>query len=121
MPEPVISFRVFNRPVIVVNDLQSITDLLQQRVGNTSDRPEQYMSHHVCGRSKTVFNISSSDPRHKIYRRLLQQGLGLKSTKTYWPTLQEELETLLKGLSESPQNYVQHIRRYVPCEINFLL
>jgi cytochrome P450 len=110
-PEPVISFPIYNRTVIIANDLQSISDLLERRAGNTSDRPEQYMSHQVCGRSKTVFNITSRDPRFKVYRKLLQQGLGLRSTKTYWPTLQEELETLLNGLAESPQQYVQHVRR----------
>jgi hypothetical protein len=110
-PEPVISFPIYNRTVIVANDLQSVSDLLERRAGNTSDRPEQYMSHHVCGRSKTVFNVTSQDPRFKVYRKLLQQGLGLRSTKTYWPTLQEELETLLRGLAESPQHYVRHVRR----------
>lgn len=111
--EPVISFRVYNRTIIVLNDLRSVSDLLEGRADIYSDRPEQYMSHTVCGRSKTVFNISSQDPHHKIYRRLIQQGTGSKSTKTYWPILQEELGKLLEGLSDTPENYVQHVRRFV--------
>lgn len=109
--EPIISFQIYNRTVIVLNDVQAVSDLLEKRASNYSDRPEQYMSHVVCGRSKTAFNVSSQDPRHKSYRKLLQQGLGSKSTKTYWHILQEELDTLLGGLANSPQKYIQHVRR----------
>lgn len=98
--------------MVVLNDLQSVSDLLDRKASIYSDRPEMYMSHTVCGRSKTAFNISSQDPRHRTYRRLIQQGLGSKSTKTYWPILQDELAKLQEGLSQAPENYVQHIRRF---------
>ncbi|KAF9449723.1 cytochrome P450 [Macrolepiota fuliginosa MF-IS2] len=109
--ESVISFQVYNRTIIVLNDVQSVTDLLERRANIYSDRPEQYMSHTICGRSKTVFNISSQDPHHRIYRRLVQEGTGSRSTKAYWPVLQEELGKLLEGLGDTPENYVQHVRR----------
>ncbi|KXN87802.1 O-methylsterigmatocystin oxidoreductase [Leucoagaricus sp. SymC.cos] len=108
---PIVSFRVYNRTIIVLNDAKSVSDLLEKRASIYSDRPAQYMSQTICGRSKTVFNISSQDPHHKIYRRLVQHGLGTRGTKTYSPILQEELANLLDNLVISPQDFVQHVRR----------
>ncbi|KAF5352416.1 hypothetical protein D9756_006291 [Leucocoprinus leucothites] len=108
---PIISFRIYNRTIIVLNDAKSVSDLLEHRASLYSDRPNQYMSQTICGRSKTVFNISSQDPHHRIYRRLVQQGLGPKRTKLYSPILQEELTKLLENLEQSPKGFVQHVRR----------
>ncbi|KAF8958869.1 cytochrome P450 [Flammula alnicola] len=108
---PVISFRVYNRIIIVLNDVKSIHTLLDQRAHIYSDRPFSWMFNVICGRGKAIFNISSLDPRHRIYRRLLQAGLGERATKEHWQTMRDETKILLEGFMSSPADWQQHIRR----------
>lgn len=110
--ESIISFRVFNRRIIVLNDANSVRDLLQKRADIYSDRPKSWMYHEICDRKKAVFNISSTDERHRQYRRLLHTGLGPRAVQQYWPLIQSETETLLDGFAKSPRKYEHHIRRY---------
>ncbi|KAF9057017.1 cytochrome P450, partial [Panaeolus papilionaceus] len=102
---PVISFRVFNKRIVVLNDYRSVEALLDNRATIYSDRPMSWMYNVICGRGNAIFNISASNPRHKAYRRLLSQGLGTKGTKLAWPILQNEVDTLLGGLSSAPDDW----------------
>ncbi|KAF5380073.1 hypothetical protein D9615_006264 [Tricholomella constricta] len=107
----IISFRVYNRQIIVLNDVTAVHDLLEKRANLYSDRPQSWMYHEVCDRKKSIFNISSLDPRHKQYRRLLKTSLNVRATQGLWPLIQAELDTLLDGFSDSPRKYEKHIRR----------
>ncbi|KAF9456423.1 cytochrome P450 [Collybia nuda] len=109
--ESIISFRVYNRRIVVLNDITSVRDLLEKRANIYSDRPKSWMYHEICDRKKSVFNISSTDPRHRQYRRLLHTGLGPLAVRDYWPLIQSEAETLLEGFAKSPEKYETHIRR----------
>ncbi|KAF8231177.1 cytochrome P450 [Tricholoma matsutake] len=108
--DAVISFRVYNRRIIVLNSATAVRDLLEQRAAIYSDRPKSWMFHEICDRKKSVFNISSSDARHSQYRRLMHTGLSARATREYWPLLQSEAVKLLDGLFSSPDKYENHIR-----------
>ncbi|KAJ3506940.1 hypothetical protein NLJ89_g6580 [Agrocybe chaxingu] len=108
---PIISFRVYNRTIVVLNDIESIHTLLDQRAQIYSERPMSWMYNVICGRGKSVFNIPASNPRHRIYRRMLQAGLGQRATKEAWDILREEAEVLVAGLAKQPEDWIQHIRR----------
>ncbi|KAK0444635.1 cytochrome P450 [Desarmillaria tabescens] len=107
----VISFRVYNRRVIVLNDSKSVHDLLDKRANIYSDRPKAWMYHEICARGKSVFNISSLDNRHKQYRRLLQEGIGAKATQQYSSLLDAMADTMVESFIKSPEEYVHHLRR----------
>ncbi|KAF9486127.1 cytochrome P450 [Pholiota conissans] len=108
---PVISFRVYNETVIVLNELKSVRDLLERRSHIYSDRPLSWMLSVICGRAKAIFNISSSDPRHRKYRQLFQTEVGERAMKRYWEMMREELRTMLDGLEKTPDEWQQHIIR----------
>ena len=109
---------MYNRVIIVLNDVKSIRTLLAQRAQIYSDRPMSWMYNVICARGQSVFNISASNARHKIYRRLLQWGLGKQATKQAFETMIREMEILLDGLTEEPGQWRQHIRRYVAlCQV----
>ncbi|KAJ7710621.1 cytochrome P450 [Mycena rosella] len=108
---PMISFRVCNRLTIVLNTHTAVHDLLERRAGIYSGRPASWMFGVICGRAKAVFNISATDARHRIYRRLLQRGLGGQAVKDYWPVLEEEVDILIRGLTDTPDEFEQQIRR----------
>ncbi|RDB27129.1 O-methylsterigmatocystin oxidoreductase [Hypsizygus marmoreus] len=108
---PIISFRVYNQRIIVLNDATAVHDLLEKRANIYSDRPKSSMYQDICDRKKAVFNISSLDPRHKLYRKLLQTGLSARATQSFWPLIQDEVNVLLDGFEKSPEKYEKHIRR----------
>ncbi|KAJ7511350.1 cytochrome P450 [Mycena galericulata] len=109
---PILSLRVHNRLTIVLNTRAAVHDLLETRAAIYSGRPISWMYQVICGRANgSVFNIPASHPRHKIYRRILQSGLGADAVKTYWPILEEEAGVLIRGLIDTPAQYEQHIRR----------
>ncbi|KAK0203304.1 cytochrome P450 [Desarmillaria ectypa] len=107
----VISFRVYNRRVIVLNDSKSVQDLLDKRANIYSDRPKAWMYHEICARGKSVFNISSLNNRHRQYRRLLQEGIGAKATQQYSSLLDAMADTMMESFINSPEEYVHHLRR----------
>ncbi|KAF8878783.1 cytochrome P450 [Infundibulicybe gibba] len=107
----IISFRVYNRLIIVLNNAESVKELLERRANIYSDRPKSWMYHEICDRGKSIFNISSSDARHRQYRKILRGELGSSGTKAYWPLLESEVGKLLTGLRNSPEKYQGHIRR----------
>lgn len=108
---PLLSFRVYNRRIIVLNDATVVHDLLNKRASLYSDRPKSWMFHETCGRGKSVFNISSLNERHKKYRRLLLIGLGPSATQGYWPALHSEAQVLIDNLAENPKELEKHFRR----------
>ncbi|KAJ7149692.1 cytochrome P450 [Mycena filopes] len=108
---PLLSFRVYNRLTIVLNTHAAVHELLERRALLYSARPVSQMFHVVCGRGDAVFNISGLSPRHKIYRRLLQQGLNAQAVREYWPTLEAEVDVLVRGLRETPERFENHLRR----------
>lgn len=110
---PLLSFRIYNKQVIVLNEATVVHDLLNKRAGLYSDRPKSWMFHEICGRGKSVFNISSLDERHKKYRRLLLTGLGPSATRSYWPVLHSEAQVLVDNFAENPKEFEKHLRRLV--------
>lgn len=112
-PDAVISFRVYNRRTIILSSANAVRDLLEQRATIYSDRPNSWMFHEICDRKKSIFNISSLDPRHKQYRRLIHNGLSARATQEYWPLLQSEASKLLDRFFASPDEYEKHIRTSV--------
>jgi cytochrome P450 len=106
-----LSFRVYNRRTFVLNTHTAVHDLLERRAAIYSGRPVSWMLNTICGRANTVFNISGVHPRHKIYRRLLQGGLSAQAVKDYSPILEDEVDVLVRGLSETPAQFEQHLRR----------
>ncbi|KIK64003.1 hypothetical protein GYMLUDRAFT_161640 [Collybiopsis luxurians FD-317 M1] len=113
----VISLRVYNRLLIVLNDHRSVRDLLDKRASIYSDRPKSWMYHELCGRGSSVFNISSQDGRHGKYRRLLKSGLGDGAIREYHDLLESEADVLVQSLAREPEAFQHHLRRNVAAVI----
>lgn len=109
---PVLSFRIFNRRVIVINTYKAVTELLDGRSNIYSDRPQAWMLKEVIGRKWAVFNISSQQPRFKMYRKVLHTGLNSRAVRGYYPLFKQEARALLGRLQETPERFIEHVRRY---------
>ena len=109
---PVISFRVYNRRIVVLNSPEAVEALLEKRQDIYSERPMSWMYNVICARGKSVFNIDSSNSRHRQYRRLIQTGLGARSTRSYIPLVQTESMKLAEALLHKPSDLIRHAQRY---------
>ncbi|KIY64808.1 cytochrome P450 [Cylindrobasidium torrendii FP15055 ss-10] len=110
---PIISFLVYNRRVVVLNDHVAVHDLLNKRTNIYSDRPKSWMYHDLCARGDTVFNISSLDPRHRQYRKMLQTGLSAHAMESYWPGMDAAARTLVEDFRRDPSAFQDHLRKSV--------
>ncbi|KAH8112914.1 cytochrome P450 [Phellopilus nigrolimitatus] len=108
---PVVFFRTYLRRFVVLNTVEAALALLEKRSSIYSDRPTSWMLFKLCGREQTVFNINASNPRHKMYRRMLHAGLNASATRGYWPLMQKETKSMIEGFLEEPALYEGHIRK----------
>ncbi|KAH6906038.1 cytochrome P450 [Coprinopsis sp. MPI-PUGE-AT-0042] len=100
----IISFRVYNRRIMVLNSPEARQDIY-------SERPMSWMYNVICDRGKSVFNINSSHSRHRQYRKLIQNGLGSRGIRQYIPLIQMESKNLSAALVREPQGLVRHVQR----------
>lgn len=110
---PLIHYRVFGKETIVLNTLKAATDLLESRASIYSDRPHFVMYQELMNRKHSMFHLTSQSPRFKIYRRMLQSSLNPRAVQKYRGIQRDERVILLKGLLNSPEQFVSHLRRYV--------
>ncbi|EIM80788.1 cytochrome P450 [Stereum hirsutum FP-91666 SS1] len=108
---PIFHVRVFSRHIIVLNTSKAVTDLLESRSSIYSERPIMWMYGELLGRKRTVFQISSENPLHKTYRKLLRTGLDLRSIRSYQHLFERENLIMLRALYEKPEDFIRHIRR----------
>lgn len=102
---------MFRKKTIILNTGKAALDLLESRSSIYSDRPPNPNLTVLLGRDMSVFNISFLHPRFKRYRKLLNSGLNPRAVQTYRPIQEQETMTFLRGLLETPDKFVAHIRR----------
>ncbi|KAF9562477.1 cytochrome P450 [Agrocybe pediades] len=108
---PIMYYRVFNKETIILSSAKVALDLLESRATIYSNRPTLWMGGELGGRKKSVFITQFSDPRFKLYRRLLQTGLNPRAAKSYEPIQIQETQILLQNLLNAPDDFKIHIRR----------
>ncbi|KIK35267.1 hypothetical protein CY34DRAFT_812300 [Suillus luteus UH-Slu-Lm8-n1] len=117
---PIFSFHVPNRQFIVLNSLQSATELLDLRATTYSDRPRVWMYTELARRNLNPFNISFSHPYFKTYRTVLKSSLSPRTIQSYQSLQTEQSRVLLDGLHKHPEHFVNHIRRNAATVILYL-
>lgn len=107
---PLTHLRYFGQTTIILNTGKAATDLLESRSALYSDRPVWVMG-ALAGRARSAFHIPYDHPRFRSYRKMLHSGLNPRITRSYRPIQEHELTNLLKNLSETPENFISHLRR----------
>ncbi|KAL1948477.1 hypothetical protein VTO73DRAFT_12552 [Trametes versicolor] len=106
----VVTMRIFNKPIILLNSAQAIVDLFEARSAIYSNRPHLTMAADLMGWGETVVLMPYNE-RFKNYRRLLKVGLNTQVTREYWPLMEKEIAREMVWLLDTPDAYVQHFRR----------
>ncbi|KAI8970552.1 cytochrome P450 [Trametes punicea] len=103
---------IFGQGVLFLNSFETAVDLLEKRGATYSGRPRMVMCSELCGCEK-ITAFAQNGPDFRRHRRLMQSALGAASLQTYRPLVMAETYAFLKRMSGSPQDYIEHMRRYI--------
>lgn len=96
----ILSFRILNQRIIVINSVQAAQELLNRRGINYSDRPQLALFNEVMGFGEMkAMSLLPWSPAWKLSRRMLQRYLGTSPTHLphyYQRHLDRELGMLLR-------------------------
>lgn len=118
---PIFSFRVPNRQFIVLNSLQSATELLDSRATTYSDRPRVWMYTELAKRNMNPFNISFTHPYFKTYRTILKASLSPRTIQSYQSLQTEQSRLLLDGLHNTSEHFADQIKRNTAAVVLYLV
>ncbi|EMD39043.1 hypothetical protein CERSUDRAFT_72278 [Gelatoporia subvermispora B] len=105
---PVINLRIFGQPFIVLNSAAAVTDLLEKRSSNYSDRMLTEMIYQMGWDWNTaLLRYGRYWQRH---RRMLHQYLHQTAVQTYDPQQCGMARKLLRRLYAEPEDFAHHIR-----------
>ncbi|KAH6880527.1 cytochrome P450 [Thelonectria olida] len=106
----ILSFRILNQPVIVLNSVRAAVDLLDKRGANYCDRP-RFVLFEVMGWGKTLTFLRWG-PSFRIHRKILQKSFQKSNITQYRPLQQREMTTMLKGIVDKPADWETIMRRF---------
>ncbi|KAK7014772.1 hypothetical protein VNI00_019270 [Paramarasmius palmivorus] len=108
---PIFHLRLFNKYFIVLNTGKAALDLLESRSNIYSDRPHTVFDHQVAMLNYNMFRMRVDHPRFRVYRRMMQSGIGPRALQGYRSLQLQERNVLLRNLVDNPQDFISHLRR----------
>ncbi|PCH40605.1 cytochrome P450, partial [Wolfiporia cocos MD-104 SS10] len=104
---------LFQKPVIILNSVQSAQELLDKKSSIYSDRPHTILYDQILGWVAHMGFMKYGE-RWKKHRKWAQNAYNDKETlKTYRPVQTREVYALLSGFLNTPDKFHTHIKRYV--------
>ncbi|KAJ2934553.1 hypothetical protein H1R20_g2525, partial [Candolleomyces eurysporus] len=100
----VVYVQIFGQPMVIIDSLQAARDLLDKRSSIYSDRPRFVL-------------FSELGPRFRKHRRFMNQMFNSRAVSAFRPLQHKERLTLMEGLLITPDNFVDHLRRYAAATI----
>ncbi|KAF8594593.1 cytochrome P450 [Ceratobasidium sp. AG-I] len=108
----IISMTVMGQVTVVINSLDTATELLAKRSSIYSDRPELPMLNddRLVGWGSNTGNIRYGSS-WRTQRRLTHAVLHKKASEDLWPVMIKQSRLALQRLLDNPQNFTQEFRR----------
>ncbi|KAG9126871.1 hypothetical protein FRC07_001619 [Ceratobasidium sp. 392] len=108
----IISMNVMGQVIIIVNSLETATELLARRSSIYSDRPELPMlnDQRLVGWGNNTGNIRYGD-NWRIQRRLTHAVLRKKASEDFWQVMIKQTRLALQRLLDRPENFTEEFRR----------
>ncbi|PSR76829.1 hypothetical protein PHLCEN_2v8210 [Hermanssonia centrifuga] len=105
--------KLFRNPAIVINSVEIARDLMEKRSAKYSDRPVFTLLEELLG-WKCMPTQMQYGERYRKHRKWMQDTFLSKPVLlSYQPIQRREIYILLSRLSESPELFETHIRRFV--------
>jgi hypothetical protein len=125
-----IHFNILGQHIIVLNSLEVITDLLERRSSNYSDRKQTTMMIELCvpsysfllkelvknaARCRMDLGISMSRMPYGLWwrkhRKTFHEYFQRNAVNKYQPIQRQETRAFLRRLLITPDNFFHHIRQ----------
>ncbi|KAI0635149.1 cytochrome P450 [Trametes polyzona] len=113
----IIYINVLGQGMLFLHSLESATDLLEKRGPLYADRPPSTMAQELCGCENIIAFARHGDPAHLRQQRLLHRALSSARIQSYRPLMTAEVLAFLQRLTQTPDQYMTHIRRYTGSQI----
>ncbi|KAG2021126.1 cytochrome P450, variant 2 [Coprinopsis cinerea AmutBmut pab1-1] len=99
-----IYFEAMGRPILILNSLSAVQDLLEKRSANYSDRATNPAFQLM--KLEWMMGLMDYGPWWKSHRRPLQQQFSPRELARYRPILQQEVSAFLLKLTENPKSFL---------------
>ncbi|KAJ7665191.1 cytochrome P450 [Mycena polygramma] len=110
---PIVHVKVLGTTIIVLNDLEYATDMLEKKSRIYSNRPTLVMGGELVGWDQGPA-LSQAGKQWSEYRRLMAQFIGTRSKTeaSYSHILEEVTLHYLRGILHGPDAWIEHGRRF---------
>ncbi|PHH90750.1 hypothetical protein CDD83_2746 [Cordyceps sp. RAO-2017] len=119
---PVYSLMLGPKVMVVLSSDVAVKDLLDKRSAIYSSRPEFYLAQTILSRGlRPLFMVRQYIPflsskeygsMVRMVRKLAHSVLNVTVARSYVPYQDLEIKAMLMGLLDSPESFINHIRRY---------
>jgi hypothetical protein len=107
---PISSVTVFGLTMIIINDAQVATDVLEKRSSLNSSRPRLVFANEMVGWGDVLVGQIPSN-RFRAYRKAIHGVIGTKGAVAKFNSVQDiEVRRFLLRTLEKPKDLFQHIR-----------
>ncbi|KAE8361460.1 cytochrome P450 [Aspergillus caelatus] len=107
---PISSVTIFGQTIVILNDRQTVTDLMEKRSGLHSSRPQLPIA-EITDWEDTL-GLLPYNNRFRAYRKALHQEMGTPSSiSKYHSIIDMETHRLVFRILENPDDLIQHIRK----------
>ncbi|KAL1945436.1 hypothetical protein VTO73DRAFT_2287 [Trametes versicolor] len=106
----VVHLRVLGRPIILLNSAEATTDLLENRFGIYSDRPD-FPLMNLVGHDKWNFGFMPYGKQWRALRRLFSSKYASPAAlQIFYDSHRATMGRLLQNLMRDPERFSEHLR-----------
>ncbi|TDL15533.1 cytochrome P450 [Rickenella mellea] len=113
---PVCTISLMGKKVILLGSPNVAADLFDRRSAIYSDRPRWVFASEILARNMHVGTVRVGDT-HRRFRKAIHTGLQPKALSSYHPVEEKESRVFLKQVSQSPEKFRDHVKRYTAAVI----
>ncbi|PAV15713.1 cytochrome P450 [Pyrrhoderma noxium] len=101
---------LLGKPVVILNSVEAVHDLLDKKAGIYSDRP-RFILHAELFKLTTFMPFMRNGQNFRDQRRLMQLQLCSQAILDYRPTQLVQVHRFLKNVLYSPERFIDHVHR----------
>ncbi|KAI0635125.1 cytochrome P450 [Trametes polyzona] len=113
----VVYLNIVGQGMLFLNSVGSTTDLLEKRGALYADRPPSTMILELCGCENIIAFARFGDATFRRQHRLLHCAMTPTSVQSYYHVMTTEVLRFLERMTQSPEHYMGHIRRFTGSQI----
>ncbi|KAJ6575009.1 cytochrome P450 [Mycena capillaripes] len=107
----IVSIEIFGSRMMILNSLEAVTELLEKRSANYSDRPPMHMANDLMCWHWDFVHMRYSD-WWRLHRKTFHQHFQPRAVPAYYSVQRKATRTLLQRLSKDPPRFADHIREF---------